>query len=463
MIIGFLKSGNKIHIKKSHEGSFTEHCGGKVTDACIQSAKQSSNPKLRKKAIFAENARKWKHQYGGSINGAPSKRQTNNRGQTIPDKKQEEIVKMNQRRYPGITERQALGLDSVKLDHHYYRINRDGKLIPSRRYQLGGSVIYLQPGGVLTEAQQAQIDKLLEQGNVLEAKNLARIFKQRAATAQASTQQNQDMTDIFNIEQDMKKADSGGGFLDTLSKGLSTAVKVGSAVMAKKNASDSTAASTSASTGDTNGAAASAGTPETTATTTTTPEGTKVENGQTTDTTPKDGDKKVDNGSPASTVPEIGQEAPKTDSPASTQKSIQIQPTKKKFNFMNILGESLAQVTGNTGWSNLGNMNFFGGESKKHKRETLYNDNTSTIDNWGLADFQKKKILNDINNGGSYTDTSGVTWIKDESGKIVKKKSGGKVFGIPYSDPADDAGKVNPRTKKLIKRKGIKYNIGGHK
>lgn len=29
------KNGNKIQIKKSHEGKFTEYCGGKVTSECI--------------------------------------------------------------------------------------------------------------------------------------------------------------------------------------------------------------------------------------------------------------------------------------------------------------------------------------------------------------------------------------------------------------------------------------------
>lgn len=53
------KSG--IHIKKSKEGSFTEYCGGKVTQECIDKAKKSSDKRIRKKAIFAENARKFNH------------------------------------------------------------------------------------------------------------------------------------------------------------------------------------------------------------------------------------------------------------------------------------------------------------------------------------------------------------------------------------------------------------------
>ncbi len=59
-----LKKGG-IHIKKKNRGKFTEYCGGEVTDACIKRAKASGNPKLVKRAVFAENARKWKQ--GGLI------------------------------------------------------------------------------------------------------------------------------------------------------------------------------------------------------------------------------------------------------------------------------------------------------------------------------------------------------------------------------------------------------------
>lgn len=64
------KQGGKtdpIHIKKKNEGKFTSYCGGKVTDACIQRAKASGNSTLVKRAVFAENARKWKHQNGGIL------------------------------------------------------------------------------------------------------------------------------------------------------------------------------------------------------------------------------------------------------------------------------------------------------------------------------------------------------------------------------------------------------------
>ena len=55
-----LKKGNKIYIKKRNRGKFTEYCGGNVTNECIQRGKNSSNPTIRKRAIFAQNSRKWK-------------------------------------------------------------------------------------------------------------------------------------------------------------------------------------------------------------------------------------------------------------------------------------------------------------------------------------------------------------------------------------------------------------------
>lgn len=62
------KKGNKIYIKPKNKGKFTEYCGGKVTQECIQKGKRSNNATIRKRATFADNARKWKHQEGGKIN-----------------------------------------------------------------------------------------------------------------------------------------------------------------------------------------------------------------------------------------------------------------------------------------------------------------------------------------------------------------------------------------------------------
>lgn len=62
-----LKNGSGIHIKKKNRGKFTAYCGGNVTSACIAKAKASGNPTLVKRATFAANARKWKHQQGGIL------------------------------------------------------------------------------------------------------------------------------------------------------------------------------------------------------------------------------------------------------------------------------------------------------------------------------------------------------------------------------------------------------------
>lgn len=64
--IPILKKGG-IHIKKKNRGSFTRWCKGKVTEECIRRGKNSSNPAIRKKATFAANARRWKHENGGIL------------------------------------------------------------------------------------------------------------------------------------------------------------------------------------------------------------------------------------------------------------------------------------------------------------------------------------------------------------------------------------------------------------
>ena len=66
-ILEFLKNGSGIHIKKKNRGKFTSYCGGKVTDECIQKGKHSSNPAIRKRATFAQNARHFKHKDGGVL------------------------------------------------------------------------------------------------------------------------------------------------------------------------------------------------------------------------------------------------------------------------------------------------------------------------------------------------------------------------------------------------------------
>lgn len=57
------KSG--IHIKPSHKGKLHEALGvpaGKPVPAGkIEKATHSSNPTLKKEAVFAKNARKWNH------------------------------------------------------------------------------------------------------------------------------------------------------------------------------------------------------------------------------------------------------------------------------------------------------------------------------------------------------------------------------------------------------------------
>ena len=56
---------SEIHIKKSHEGRFTEYCKRKgyknATSECEEEGLASKLASVRKQAQFSANARKWKH------------------------------------------------------------------------------------------------------------------------------------------------------------------------------------------------------------------------------------------------------------------------------------------------------------------------------------------------------------------------------------------------------------------
>ena len=78
------KKGNKIHIKKENRGKSTDYCGGKVTSECIQRGKNSSDPKIRKRATFAANVRTWKHQSGGILEDRSAEKQKYDEWNQLP-------------------------------------------------------------------------------------------------------------------------------------------------------------------------------------------------------------------------------------------------------------------------------------------------------------------------------------------------------------------------------------------
>lgn len=51
--IPIFNKGSTIKIKKKNRGKFTKYCNSKVTQECINRAKKSKNPTLRKRATFA--------------------------------------------------------------------------------------------------------------------------------------------------------------------------------------------------------------------------------------------------------------------------------------------------------------------------------------------------------------------------------------------------------------------------
>ena len=63
--IPMLANGSGIHIKKENRGKFTET--KKRTGKTTEELTHSKNPLTRKRAIFAQNAKKWKHKDGGEV------------------------------------------------------------------------------------------------------------------------------------------------------------------------------------------------------------------------------------------------------------------------------------------------------------------------------------------------------------------------------------------------------------
>jgi len=63
-----------IKIKKENKGKFTEYArrkglakkGGGVTNEAIEAGLKSKDPKIRKRAQFAKNARKWNKKKKGA-------------------------------------------------------------------------------------------------------------------------------------------------------------------------------------------------------------------------------------------------------------------------------------------------------------------------------------------------------------------------------------------------------------
>ena len=69
---GFLQKAKRQMKKKGTIGAFTDYCGGKVTDRCIERAMNSNNDTLRRRAQFAKNMRNMKT--GGEVEQETAKK-----------------------------------------------------------------------------------------------------------------------------------------------------------------------------------------------------------------------------------------------------------------------------------------------------------------------------------------------------------------------------------------------------
>ena len=68
---GWLQKAKRQMEKKGTVGAFTEYCGGKVTNQCIERALNSNNETLRRRAQFAKNMRNM--ETGGEVDTSKDK------------------------------------------------------------------------------------------------------------------------------------------------------------------------------------------------------------------------------------------------------------------------------------------------------------------------------------------------------------------------------------------------------
>ena len=143
--IEFLKSGQKIKIKKENRGKFTEYCGGKVTQECINKGKKSSSSKIRKQAVFAENARSWnkntkKYQMGGYFYDS-NKSDLNNES-PIELFNSDEMMKKLFNRYTQIEESFKKNIKSDSDWDEIDKILSDNNMIPLNQSNKSSSTKY---------------------------------------------------------------------------------------------------------------------------------------------------------------------------------------------------------------------------------------------------------------------------------------------------------------------------------
>lgn len=146
-MIEFLKSGSGIHIKESQKGSFTKYCNGKVTSECISRGKNSPDPKIRKKATFAANARKWSHKKGGKafVNGV-------------------NVLDSNPNAYKHVKKRYKMAQEGTKLTFGQ-KVNNIGKNIGSwlsNNQGLVNTAVSGITGIISANKQQKQADQFAE-------------------------------------------------------------------------------------------------------------------------------------------------------------------------------------------------------------------------------------------------------------------------------------------------------------
>lgn len=154
--------GGPIHIKKANRGKFTSYCGGKVTDACIERGKDSNDPAVRKRAVFAENARGWQHADGGPLGNSQFSNgvTTINNGGTHEENPNDGVqIGMDSEGIPNLVEE-----GEVIYDNFVYSNRIPVPEALKRRYKLKGNTFASAAKALQKESAERPNDPISQRG-----------------------------------------------------------------------------------------------------------------------------------------------------------------------------------------------------------------------------------------------------------------------------------------------------------
>lgn len=136
---GWIQQVTRSMEKKGTKGSFTEWCGGKVTEECIERGLRSKDEKIRRRAQLAKTFREMrKKEQGGSIDNA-------NTSSYVEEIKRKYLSKINDNVQKNML--MDLAQKSLDLEDAYIDYINNAKRIQQLEQELYGGIVSYEEGG----------------------------------------------------------------------------------------------------------------------------------------------------------------------------------------------------------------------------------------------------------------------------------------------------------------------------